>query len=273
MSAADYTDMAAAFAANAVKSQENPAMPQLPALTRTQYFIFSPGESYGAKDYDEICRVLTPALAKRGFVNLATAEGRVANPEKLELILRVSYGDRMWRVPSVRVDHLTWKTGIAVDRASGFIQNSAGVAWDRRAGGMDDEFSRLVRWMNTNGGKSFDTDPASSMDASVAATAEGITRTHHLLVIDAFSYQELLAKGDKAKRVWTTFIAMPRRANETFGEVFATMVRVGTPYFGTTTRGVQVFTDARARVEPGDLKVLESDVKLPTQESDPRAHQ
>jgi hypothetical protein len=39
------------------------------------------------------------------------------------------------------------------------------------------------------------------------------------------------------------------------------MLRVATPYFGETTRGLQMFTDARATVKLGELQVIDADVK------------
>ena len=41
------------------------------------------------------------------------------------------------------------------------------------------------------------------------------------------------------------------------------MLRVATPYFGENTAGLQMFNDARATVNLGELQILESDVKMP----------
>jgi hypothetical protein len=38
-------------------------------------------------------------------------------------------------------------------------------------------------------------------------------------------------------------------------------VKVGTPYFGETTRGLQMFDDARATIDIGTPTVVETDVK------------
>lgn len=93
-----------------------------------------------------------------------------------------------------------------------------------------------------------------------AADAPG-TRDFFLLVVDAFSYQDLLKQQAKAPRLWTTFVALPQEEPQTFSQVLATMLRVATPCFGETTRGLQMFIDARATVKLGEPEVLDADVK------------
>jgi hypothetical protein len=77
----------------------------------------------------------------------------------------------------------------------------------------------------------------------------------------AFSYGELMKEGANAKRLWTTFLAAPRQPGQKFSDVLNTLLRVGAPYFGETTEGLQMFNDARATVTTGELQVIESDVK------------
>ena len=70
------------------------------------------------------------------------------------------------------------------------------------------------------------------MESSQGATdpdAYGSTREFFLLVVDAFSYQDLLKKQAKAPRLWTTFVALPQEEKQTFSQVLATMLRVATP--------------------------------------------
>jgi hypothetical protein len=80
--------------------------------------------------------------------------------------------------------------------------------------------------------------------------------------VDAFSYAELKEKGDRAKRLWTTFVAAPRQPNQKFSDVLTTMLKVATPYFGESTSGLQMYNDARATVTIREMEILDSSVKL-----------
>lgn len=262
VSAANYfADETRAVVAATRQKTVNPVALKLNRISPPQRYIMVPGEEYEAdRNFPEICAALEPALANKGFLNAADARGIVREPDAIDLVLRISYGDRTWRVPAVRARDLTWKSGLATTRSSPFMAGST-VMWDRRAGGNDDTWSQLIKLINTNGGKNFDVEPAAASAAQLETRKDGMTRVHHLLVVDAFSFRDLQEKGARAKRRWSTFIAVPQRADETFGEVMATMLRVGTPYFGETTEGPQVFNDARASIDLGTPKIIESDVR------------
>jgi hypothetical protein len=40
------------------------------------------------------------------------------------------------------------------------------------------------------------------------------------------------------------------------------MLRIATPYFGENTSGLQMYNDARATVNIGEMQVIESGVKI-----------
>jgi hypothetical protein len=82
------------------------------------------------------------------------------------------------------------------------------------------------------------------------------TRAFHIIVVDAFDYQELKEKGKAARRIWTTFVAAPKQGRESFAEMASTLIRNATPYFGETNSGMQVYTDARAEVTIGEATVI-----------------
>lgn len=264
---------------DAEKLKANPASRPLQTLGKPQRYVFIPGELYeNDLTYEEICRRLADALAKKGLINATDAQGRVIAPEEVDLVLRVHAGERPWRQPTVRVNSLTWREGL-VERPHGRSLTTLGgdVTWNSRAGGNDDALGAAA--VNENApGFGFGSTPATPAGASPLNSISAVnqragteeyerTREFYLLVVDAFNYAELRKEGAGAKRLWTTFLAAPRQRGEKFSDVLNTLLRVGTPYFGETTEGLQMFNDARANVTPGELRVIESDVKNP---NDPR---
>lgn len=256
------------------KKKVNPVSRTLQKLERPQRYVFIPGELYeNDLSYEEICRRLSDALAKKGFVNATDAQGRVVAPQEVDLILRVHAGERPWRNPTARTSALTWRDGL-VERPHGRSLTTLGgdVMWESRSGGNDDAFGAAATNENAPG-FGFGSSPATPAGASPLNTTSAVnsrtgndeyesTREFYLLVVDAFSYTELMKEGNKARRLWTTFLAAPRQHGEKFSDVLNTLLRVGTPYFGETTEGLQMFNDARAVVTPGELRVIEQDVKL-----------
>lgn len=256
----------------------NPISRTLEQLSKPQRFVFMPGEIYESDiDYEEICKRLSSALAKKGYLNATDEQGRVIAPQEVDLILRVHAGERPWRQPTVRMSSLSWRDGL-VERPRGRTLTTLGgdVYWESRAGGNDDSLGAAARNENSAGfgygsspGTPAGASPLSSGSAASLAMANAsgaeydVTREFYLIVVDAFSYAELQKKGASAKRLWTTFVAAPRQRNEKFSDVLNTMLRIATPYFGETTEGLQMFNDARAEVSLGELRVIESDAKLP----------
>lgn len=259
------------------KNKVNPSARPLEPLSAPQRYVFIPGEIYETDiPYEEICRRLATALAKKGYLNATDAQGRVIDPQNVDLILRVNAGERTWRNPTVRTESLTWKDGlVARPRGRSLTTLGGDVYWENRSGGNDDALGAAARNENSPGfgfgsspatpaGQSpLNTAAATSASANASAAEYEATREFYLIVVDAFRYSELMTKGDRAKRVWTTFLAAPRQHGQVFSDVLNTMLRVGSAYFGETTGGLQMFNDARASVTPGEIKVIESDVKLP----------
>ena len=85
--------------------------------------------------------------------------------------------------------------------------------------------------------------------------------TLKVAVIDASDYKELKAKGTAAKRIWSTFVAAPVQGKEKFSDMVGTLIRNATPYFGETSPGMQVYSDARAAVKIGDLTEVKDEPK------------
>lgn len=260
------------------KLKANPSTPALKPLERPQRYVFMPGDLYEADlTYEQICERLADALAKKNFLNAADKQGRIFEPEKVDLILRVHSGERPWLNPTVRYDQLTWREGL-VARPKGRSLTTLGgdVAWDSRAGGNDSALGAAAANENA-AGFGFGSTPASPAGASplniggplaqaqsmaAAAGEYDSTRDYYLIVVDAFKYTDLMEKGDRAKRQWTTFVAAPRQPGQKFSDVLNTMLRVATPYFGENTAGLQMYNDARATVNIREMEVLESGVQI-----------
>lgn len=256
---------------NALNPEAKPFAP----LARPKLFVFLPGEIYeNDLTYEEICARLTPALAKKNYINGADAQGLIREPAKVTLVLRVSYGERPWRLPTVRTEQLAWKDGMQPRTRDPRSLNNLGgdTVFENRAGGRDDALSAAASnesntkgaWSGGGGGRptgggsgdsgSTPTPNLANNNTAMGAVSEyGGTRNFNLIVIDAFDYAELKDKGQSATRLWTTFVAAPKEPGKKFSDVVATLLRAGAPYWGETTSGMQVFDDTRAEVKIGEI--------------------
>ena len=280
VSSANYAQTSRGELLEAVNQDKrvNPAARTLTRLKNAQRYVIVAGETYPSDiSFDDISRSLAAALEAKGYVNAMDEQKRVRDAENVDLVLRVTSGERLWREPTVRTEQLTWRDGLQ-SRPTGRSLASLGgdVTWDRRAGGNDDALGAAAANEN-RGSFAFGSTPGtpaggtpltagsaiSQSQARAGSTEYESTREFYLLVVDAFDYHELRQKGERTKRLWTTFVAAPRQPGQKFSDVLRTMLRVATPYFGETTTGLQMFNDARARVEIGTPKVVESDVSVP----------
>ncbi len=258
------------------KTVTNPELSQLKPAAAPQRFVFMQGEQFEpGVEYARICDLLTPALAQKGFVNAVDVLGRIYHPEDVKLILRVTFGTRPWRLPTVRTKDLTWYDGMVAHPhgATGLHMLGGDTAWDERAGGNDDVFAAMAANNSASafkfgnggggGGSGRDATPATgSANASNGNTADDYagTRDFHLIVVDAFDAQDVKAHGRDAKRLWSTFVAAPVQDNKVkFADVMPTLIRNATPYFGETTSGLQVYSDARAEVKIGEMVEVKDD--------------
>jgi hypothetical protein len=260
------------------RNKINPATRALEPLTTPQRYVFMPGELYEADiSYEEICRRLAEALTKKGYLNAVDDQQRVIDPQRVDLILRVHCGERLWRNPTVRTDQLTWRAGMTPPPRGRSLTTLGGdVLWEDRAGGNDAALGAAAANENSPG-FGYGSSPAAPAEGSPLSAGSSValaqgrsgaseyeaTREFYLIVVDAFSYAELMQKGANAKRLWTTFVAAPRQPGQKFSDVLNTMLRVAAPYFGDTTSGLQMFNDARAQVTLGELIVLPDEPEAP----------
>jgi hypothetical protein len=272
-----------ARAIDATSTALNPEAPPLRPVSPPQHFIFMPGEIYESDlTYEQVTGLLTPALAQKGYVNGADSLGIIREPTKVSLVLRVHYGVRPWRLPTVRPNDLAWSDGMVPQAKHRSLRILGGdQVWEHRAGGNDDSFAAIAaNSANTQsfgfgsgvsqggGGGADSAAAAGSLMAQAGGAAVGTrsieyaaTRDFHLIVVDAFDYQELKKKGKAAQRIWTTFISAPKEPEQKFSDLAATLIRNAVPYFGETTRGLQVYTDVRATVRIGELIEVKDEAK------------
>lgn len=256
------------------KSAINPAPASVSPLAEPQLYVFLPGDvSESDLPYEKVCEIVAAGLEKKGFVNAADSFGIIREPKKVSLVLRLSYGQRLWRLPTVRTESLWWSDGLVPRRRSpkGLQNLGAEVVFDERAGGRDDVMASVAQnssaaslgavsrpGQNASGGGTpgGNVPTGQGLESSSlvdAVTQYGSTREFSLIVVDAFDYQELKTKGKEATRVWSTFVAAPKEKNQAFSQILETLVRNAAPYFGETSSGLQVYTDVRAEVKIGEM--------------------
>jgi hypothetical protein len=259
------------------KAAVNPGSPTLRPLAAPKHFFFMPGEIYESDvTYEQLTTLLTPALAKKGFINAADEQGIIREPAKVSLVLRVHYGARPWRLPTVRSADLAWSDGMVPrPKGRGLHNLGADQMWDHRAGGNDETFSALAANASNTQSFGFGSGPSSSAASGAESTVAtglgtgsvdglteyGSTRDFHLIVVDAFDYQELKKDGKAAKRLWTTFVSAPREPKDKFSKLAAVLVRNATPFFGETSAGLQVYSDRRAEVKIGEMTEVKEEAK------------
>lgn len=245
------------------KNALNPAPAELKALATPKYYVFIPGEIFPADlNYEAVCELLTPALAKKGYLNAADPRGIIREPNKVTLMLRVNYGVSLWRTPVVRTEHLAWDEGLVgkVHDSRSLTKFGGEKTFDSRAGGNDDSLNAAAQndankssfWGSGGGASATAGLPATNL-LNANTDAYDSTREFNLIVVDAFDYAELKAKGKSATTLWTTFVAAPVQRNQKFSDALATMLRTAAPFWGETTTGMQVYNDARAEVKIGEL--------------------
>ncbi len=251
----------------------DPAKPVAGEIKVRRTYIFMPGEIYSAfPPYVELCRRLESALARAGFDNAADGLGRVPTNIKIDLVLRLSYGQREWRVPAVRVRNLEFREGMVTRPGiNRIISGGADAAFDYYAGGNDEAVGAIANTgtgafssgpgnfaQSGSGGVGPETTIVAPSGDATALTETRNTRDYNLIVVDAFDYQELIEKRRAAKRIWSTFVAAPMLPGvQNFEDVVDRMIRTAQPYFGRTTRGIQFYPDARAEVILGPQQVME----------------
>jgi hypothetical protein len=217
------------------------AAPPPPSAHPVRLYQFLASEPLDADlPFIEVCRLLRPVLAAKNLLN-------TTEPKQAELVLRVTFGGRRWRDPTVREDDLTWRDGLVPKRRRTTFD--AGAAWDQRAGGDEASLYNLERDL-----VAISPGAEGMADSMIAGV---YTEDYYLIVVDAFEVATLRKKGNDTPRAWTTFIAVPRRPGVKFSDVAARMITKAAPYFGETLPGKARFTDRDGNVKVGEPRVIE----------------
>src|SRR5471032_2173376 len=177
-------------------------------LAAPKYFVFIPGEIFPSDlNYESVCGLLTPALAKKNYLNAADPRGIIREPEKVTLMLRVNFGVSLWRVPIVRTDHVEWDEGLVgkVHDSLSLTHLGGDRGWDSRAGGNDDALNAGAQndankssFWGSGGGASANSNPPATNQSDAKIDAYDSTRDFNLIVVDAFDYTELKTRGKAA---------------------------------------------------------------------------
>ncbi len=271
VSAANYSRLSYGELYARVHDPDN-ARPEVPAVQKAAeplYYFLVPGEIYpNDVPLDTVYRELENALESRGYFNVVYQLRAGRMPPRIDYLLRVHYGVRLWLRPIVRTDKITWgNDGIVANRYMAFLQYDPMT--DPRVGLSPEEIARLhaafAHLAQGASGPGANTAQAlafgSEMDDRLSREfgQEGkVSRDFCLVVVEAFKFDDVRATNRKAPCIWATFIAVPVEEGMKFSNVLRAMLRTAQPYFGETTHGLQVY-----EVPPGRV-LMGTPVELPT---------
>jgi hypothetical protein len=265
VSAANYSESSSQDLFQAMSDRVNaqPSPPAVPVPDRPIFYGFVPGEVYDSNlPLEAVYQELAIGLAHRGYFNVVYEARAGYLPKRVDYLLRVHCGVRRWAIPSVRAGHVTWGNSGLVsndrdphsvnaliygvgDSAFGVGQNP-----DPRAG-QDPMYAINVATYLQSVYKTSN-DVATNAYSVRNLSDYGTTRDYCLVVVEAFRFEDVMKKKRGAPCVWATFIAVPIHAGQEFSQMLRSMVRTGTPYFGTTTDGIQEYDLPAGKVLVGE---------------------
>jgi len=246
----------------------NPEPPDAPKPSNPVYYLLLPGEVYPSDvPVDTMYRELETSLESKGYFN-AVYQVRAGHiTPRIDYLLRVHYGERTWLTPIVRKDRVTWgNDGLVANRSKVFLKaNVMGRSvYDPRVGLSQEEEMTLHQLegalMSSGGGpvsgsheqrlvalseRQALVDDEASRDYGGEDTR---SRDFFLFVVEAFKFEDVRTMDKKAPCIWATFIAVPAEHGQKLSSLLRTMLQTGTPYFGATTHGLQIY-----EVPPGKV--------------------
>jgi len=264
VSAANYSQLSEEEIFRRIHDPANkPAMPPAlpPAPAAPLFYAFVPEQVYESDVPQEtVYRELAVSLAHRGYFNVQYQYRAGYFPKRIDYLLRVHYGVRRWRIPTVRTDKVTWgDDGLVTTRRSGssaFMFGEAS-AEDPRAG------SSPFFYPISEPRKSQYSDPPLVWNPVNYWGNGAETRFYGLIVVDAFRYDEVRTLGWKAPCIWSTFMAAPLQQGQQFSGLLRTLARTATPYFGETADGIQEFDVPPGKVIIGEPVVIPEPPRAP----------
>ncbi len=282
VSAANYSQLSDADLYARVNAPDNnhPTAPPPSVPMRAQYYLMVPGEVYESDvPADVVYRELELALEPRRYFNVVFQMRAGHTPARIDYILRVHYGGRKWLTPTVRADRIRWgNDGIVSSRYMTNLKSNS--QFDPRVGLTLDEVSAVTRLlempktggavMGGGGGPGSASSPTSGEGPAALRPDEHFSYDdgmgarlavdYCLIVVEAFRFDDIKAMDKKAPCIWATFVAVPVDRGRAFSTLLRTMLTAASPYFGTTTNGLQVYEVPEGKV------MLGSPVEVPSPE-------
>jgi hypothetical protein len=255
VSAADYTQLSAEdlYARVNGPPSSNPSPPSVAHPDRPLFYAFVRGETFPSDaTTDTVFRELAVPLARRGYFNILYEVEAGYRPNRIDYLLRINSGVRRWKTPVVRTDKVTWSDyGLVSERhnpRSAYLTGDAANA-DARAGSDANTALNMATFFQNQ--IMFGTqDPGQFSTANLADSAD--SRDYGLIVIEAFRFQDVVAQRNDAPCAWSVFVAVPLGPGQRFSGVLRALARAATPYFGSTTSGVQLFDVPAGKVLMGE---------------------
>jgi len=213
------------------------------------YYLMVPGEVYPSDvPMGSVYHELELALEPRRYFNVIYQMRAGHTPPRIDYILRVHYGGRKWQIPTVRPDRIAWgNDGMVSERY--MSQLASNSLFDPRVGLTADEALRMRSLFAMPMGGSAGiangqgTAPLTPAELNSTETSLGAqpARDFCLIVVEAFKFEDVKTMDRKAPCTWATFIAVPDLTSDKFSSVLRGMLTAASPYFGTTTTGLQVY--------------------------------
>jgi hypothetical protein len=239
----------------------HPEAPAIAVPDRPLFYGFVPGDVYDSDvPLETVYRELAVSLAHRGYFNVVYQAAAGHLPKRVDYLIRVHCGVRRWKIPIVRTDRVTWGDDSLIssrrDSRSLFL-HGPDSAVDPRAGQDPNEAINVATYLQSLGTISMGaTQAVNPPSYSVANVADPATRDYCLVVVEAFKWDDLVARKENAPCAWATFVAVPLHTGQQFSGLLHTMAKTATPYFGTTADGLQEFDIPQGKVELGEPVVV-----------------
>jgi hypothetical protein len=274
VSAANYSQLSDAELFSRVNNDSvntRPEAPAVPKAAQPLFYLVLPGEIYPSDvSFDEINRELELALEPRGYFNAVYQMRMGRTPARIDYLLRVHYGERLWLKPTVRADRVTWgNDGIMAKRY--VISLGSNDQFDPRAGLNPEEESairRLLAMPKISPSKYGSGENPADLNANEHETRDfgmGMQAAvdYCMVIVEAFKLDDVKAMDRKAPCTWATFIAVQNDWNRKFSDILRTMVQTATPYFGSTTSGLQLYEIPQGKVLVGTPVEVSGQQKAP----------
>ncbi len=233
----------------------HPSAPENPVPDKPLFYAFAPGHMYHNDiPLETLYRELAVELAHRGYFNVLYEAQAGYIPKRIDYLLRIHFGERLWRKPTVRTDKVTWGNDGLVSNFRGDHPGQAHVIGelalqDDRSGQDPMEAINVATLMQTQ--QTFAGQDLNQYTVENISDG-GATRDYALILLEAFRFDDVRTRGKDAPCVWATFVAVPLHQGQKLSDVLHVMARTAMPYFGGTTDGIQAYDVPAGSVQVGE---------------------